>query len=65
MPDAVAHDGPALESLTAAFKTKISECLEKNAAGGLKMTVTFPDATVIDQMAQALARIAGAGGKSG
>ena len=64
MPEAVEGDREALENLATAFRRKIGECMETDADGRLKMTVTFPDESVLDQMSHTLARIAGAAGKS-
>ena len=47
--------------LTGAFKAKLGECLEKDEDGSLKMTISLPDETFLDNMARSLARMAGAG----
>ena len=47
--------------LAGAFKTKLSDCLEKEDDGSLKMTISIPDETFLDNMARSLARMAGAG----
>jgi superfamily II DNA or RNA helicase len=44
-----------------AFKAKLSDCLEKEEDGSLKMTISIPDETFLDNMAQSLARMVGAG----
>jgi hypothetical protein len=44
-----------------AFKTKLSDCMEKEEDGSLKMTISIPDETFLDNMAQSLARMVGAG----
>ncbi len=63
MPEAAEVDAEALKSLTSAFRAKLGECMKTDTDGRMKMTVTFPNDTVMDQMANALARIAGAVGK--
>jgi len=40
------------------FKARLSECLEKGEDGELKMTITLPDETVLDNLAKSLARMA-------
>ena len=47
--------------LAGAFKTKLSDCLEKEEDGSLKMTISIPDEAFLDNMARSLARMAGAG----
>jgi superfamily II DNA or RNA helicase len=47
--------------LAGAFKSKLSDCLEKEEDGSLKMTISIPDETFLDNMARSLARMAGAG----
>jgi superfamily II DNA or RNA helicase len=44
-----------------AFKAKLSDCLEKEEDGSLKMTISIPDETFLENMAQSLARMVGAG----
>jgi len=45
------------------FKKQLSDCLEKGEDGGLKMTITIPDETVLNNMARSLAQMASAGRK--
>ena len=47
--------------LAGAFKAKLSDCMEKEEDGSLKMTISIPDETFLDNMARSLARMAGAG----
>ena len=47
--------------LAGAFKTKLSDCMEKEEDGSLKMTISIPDEAFLDNMAQSLARMVGAG----
>ncbi|NVM21876.1 MAG: DEAD/DEAH box helicase [Desulfobacterales bacterium] len=42
-----------------AFKDRLCECLEKDEDGNLKMTVTLPDESVLDDLAKSLAQILG------
>jgi len=39
------------------FKDRLSECLEKDKDGSLKMTITLPDESVLDNLAKSLARM--------
>ena len=41
------------------FKKQLSDCLEKGEDGRLKMTVTIPDETALDNMAKSLAKMVG------
>ena len=43
------------------FKERLSECLEKGESGELKMTITLPDETVLDTLAESLAKMVNAG----
>jgi hypothetical protein len=45
------------------LKSRLSECLEKDENGRLKMTITLPDASVLNNMAKSLAQILGSGWK--
>ena len=47
--------------LAGAFKSKLSDCMEKDEDGSLKMSISIPDESFLDSMAQSLARMAGAG----
>jgi superfamily II DNA/RNA helicase len=47
--------------LAGAFKAKLSDCMEKEEDGSLKMTVSIPDETFLDNMARSLARMVSAG----
>ncbi len=40
-----------------ALKQKLSECLEKDSDGRIKMTISLPDESVIDNLAKSLAQI--------
>jgi hypothetical protein len=53
--------GPQTVQWTGAFKTMLSDCMEKSEDGSLKMTITLPDEAFLDNMAQSLAKMAGAG----
>ena len=46
------------------LKSRLSECLEKDENGRLKMTVTLPDESVLNHMAKSLVQILGSGWKS-
>ena len=47
--------------MTKTFKERLSECLEKGESGELKMTITLPDETVLDTLAESLAKMVNAG----
>jgi SNF2 family DNA or RNA helicase len=47
--------------LAEVFKAKLAEGLERNEDGTLKMTISFPDETAIENLARSLARMAGIG----
>ena len=47
--------------LAGAFKSKLGDCMEKEEDGSLKMTISIPDETFLDNMARSLARMVGAG----
>ncbi|MEE9496508.1 MAG: hypothetical protein V3V39_08275 [Desulfobacterales bacterium] len=47
--------------LAGAFKSKLSACMEKEEDGSLKMTVSIPDETFLDNMAKSLAQMVRAG----
>ena len=45
--------------LTETFRKRLSECLDKDDEGRLKMTITLPDEFILDNMAKSLAQILG------
>ena len=45
------------------LKSRLCECLEKDENGRLKMTITLPDESVLNNMANSLAQILGSGWK--
>jgi hypothetical protein len=59
--DQAADEG--MEQLAGAFKTRLSECMEKTEDGRLNMTITLPDEAFLDTMARALAGLVGLGTK--
>ena len=48
--------------LTETFRKRLSECLDKDDEGRLKMTITLPDESILDNMAKSLAQILGSSG---
>ncbi|MGQ9646736.1 MAG: DEAD/DEAH box helicase [Thermodesulfobacteriota bacterium] len=48
--------------LAETFKNRLSECMEKDENGRLKMTITLPDESVLNNMAKSLAQILGSSG---
>ena len=55
------EESEEMARMAAAFKTKLSNCMEKGEDGTLKMTISIPDETFLDNMARSLAQMAGAG----
>lgn len=55
LPARAGGEGPP--PLTEAVKVRLAECLEKDAEGRLKLTVTLPDASALDTLAASLARL--------
>ncbi len=43
------------------LKNRLSECLEKDQDGRLKMTITLPDESILNNLAKSLAQILGGG----
>ena len=43
------------------LKNRLSECMGKGEDGSLKMTITLPDESVLNNMAKSLAQVLGAG----
>jgi hypothetical protein len=43
------------------FRKRLSECMEKGKDGSLKMTITLPDESVLNNMAKSLAKVLGSG----
>jgi superfamily II DNA/RNA helicase len=50
-----------IAQLTDVIKAQLGDCLEKEEDGSLKMTVSIPDVTFLDNMARSLARLVSAG----
>ena len=44
-----------------AFKSRLSECLEKGDDGQLKMTITLPDESALDMLSKSLAQMLNTG----
>jgi superfamily II DNA or RNA helicase len=44
------------------FKNRLSECLDRDEKGHLKMTITLPDESVLNNLAKSLAQILGSSG---
>ena len=43
------------------FKSHLYECMEKDEDGNLKMTITLPDESILDNLAKSLAQVLGSG----
>jgi superfamily II DNA or RNA helicase len=52
-----------MSQLAGAFKAKLSDCMEKADDGSLKMTISLPDETFLDNMAHSLAQMVNVGRK--
>lgn len=52
-----------IKQLAGAFRAKLGDCMEKTQDGHLKMTITLPDETFLDNMARSMAQMAHAGRK--
>jgi SNF2 family DNA or RNA helicase len=48
--------------LAESLKNRLADCLEKDENGRLKMTITLPDESILDNMAKSLAQILGSSG---
>jgi superfamily II DNA or RNA helicase len=58
-----AEESEEMARLAGAFKGKLSDCLEKADDGTLKMTISLPDETFLDNMARSLAQMVSVGRK--
>ncbi len=52
------EESPELRHMAAAFRDQLAGCMEEDAEGTLKLTLTLPDASVLDTLASTLARLA-------
>jgi hypothetical protein len=50
-----------IDDLTETLKGTLSDCMERDEDGRLKMTFTFPDDSALDNMARSFARMINAG----
>jgi len=55
---------PPAEPLVAEVRDRLSQCVEEDSSGRPRLTVTLPDRGALDSLAQTLARLMLAGGKS-
>jgi hypothetical protein len=46
-----------IDQLAETFKNRLSGCLDKDETGKLKLTVTLPDESVLDNLARSLAKM--------
>ena len=60
----VAKDAPSRppEALVAQVRDRLGECVEEDASGRPRLTVTLPDRSALDALAQTLARLLLSGG---
>jgi len=52
-----AEESAELSRLAGAFKSQLSECMQKQQDGSLRMTISIPDEAFLDNMARSLAQI--------
>jgi superfamily II DNA/RNA helicase len=57
------EESPETVQMTGMLQKRLSECLEKDEDGRLRMTITLPDESVLTNMAKSLAWILGSGQK--
>ena len=55
------EESQEMNRLAGAFKAKLSDCMEKADDGTLKMTISLPDESFLDNMARSLAKMVSAG----
>ena len=55
------EESEEMDRLAGAFKAKLSDCMEKADDGTLKMTISLPDESFLDNMARSLAKMVSAG----
>jgi hypothetical protein len=55
------EESEEMDRLAGAFRAKLSDCMEKADDGTLKMTISLPDESFLDNMARSLARMVSAG----
>jgi len=55
------EESEKVSSLADAFRSQLDECMEKNEDGTLKMTISMPDESFVQNMARTLARMVAAG----
>jgi superfamily II DNA or RNA helicase len=55
------EESEEMTRLAGAFKSKLSDCMEKADDGTLKMTISLPDEAFLDNMARSLAQMVSAG----
>jgi hypothetical protein len=53
---------PPSEAVVAQVRNRLNECVEADPSGGQRLTVTLPDRTSLDHLAQTLARLLLVGG---
>ncbi|NLD37271.1 MAG: hypothetical protein GX654_10425 [Desulfatiglans sp.] len=51
------EESEKVKQLTEGFKTRLSECLERDENGKITLKVTLPDESVLDNLAKSLARM--------
>lgn len=56
---------PPAEPVVSRVRDRLAQCVEEDAAGRQRLTVTLPDRAMLDSLAQTLARLLVAGGKDG
>ncbi len=51
------EETPASKQLAAELKTRLSDCIEQDDSGQPKLTITLPDSSALDNLAESLARL--------
>lgn len=58
-----APESPETSQLASELKTRLSECLDRDGDGPPKLTITLPDASALDGLAESVARLMSLQGK--
>jgi hypothetical protein len=53
------EESPETVQMAQMFQKRLSECLEKGEDGRLRMTITLPDESILNNLAKSLAQILG------
>lgn len=56
---------PPADGIVSQVRSRLDECVDQDPNGRPRLTVTLPDRTALDSLAQTLARLLVAGGERG